>query len=117
METPYYFPDMDRLSEPADHATEERSSPDPAASTISLPPFPTIPGCTMLRSGDADYAAHVRVYNLRTQIAPALFAICSTASAVSAVFARVKANNLPFVGAVAATRMRGSPVVWAQSST
>ena len=97
MESPYYFPDMDRLSAPADQAIEERPSPDLAAPRISLPPLPTIPGCTMLRLGNADYAAHVRVYNARTQIAPALFAICSTASAVSGVFAWVKANNLPFV--------------------
>lgn len=97
MESPYHFPDMDRISAPVDQITEERPSPDLRASTISLPPLPTIPGCTMLRPGDADYAAHVHVYNARTQIAPALFAICSTASAISAVFAWVKANNLPFV--------------------
>jgi FAD/FMN-containing dehydrogenase len=97
VESPYYFPDMDRLSGPADQAIEERSSPGMAAPKVSLPALPTIPGCTMLRPGDADYAAHVPVYNARTQIAPTLFAICSTASAVSGVFAWVKANNLPFV--------------------
>jgi FAD/FMN-containing dehydrogenase len=59
--------------------------------------MPTIPDCTMLQPGDADYATHVRVYNERAQIAPALFAICATPSAVSSVFAWVKANNLPFV--------------------
>lgn len=97
MESPYFFPDMDRLSAPVDQASDERPSPDLAAQTIRLPPLPTIPGCTILRPGDADYSAHVRVYNARTRISPALFAICSTVSAVSGVFAWVKANNLPFV--------------------
>jgi hypothetical protein len=97
VESPYHFPDMDRLLGPADQAIEERSSPGTAAPEVSVPALPTIPGCTMLRPEDPDYAAHVPVYNARTQIAPALFAICSTASAVSGVFAWVKANNLPFV--------------------
>jgi FAD/FMN-containing dehydrogenase len=97
VESPYYFPEMDRLSAPADQALEERPAPDLAPLGISLPPLPTIPGCTMLRPGDTDYAAHVGVYNARTQIGPALFAICSTASAVSGVFSWVKANNVPFV--------------------
>jgi FAD/FMN-containing dehydrogenase len=88
---------MDRLPVAAEPAIEEPSSPDPATPKVSLPPLPTIPDCTMLRPGDADYAAHVRVYNERAQIAPALFAICATPSAVSSVFAWVKANNLPFV--------------------
>jgi FAD/FMN-containing dehydrogenase len=51
----------------------------------------------MLRLGDAGYAAHVAVYNAPIQIAPALFAICTTASAVASVFVWVKTNNLPFV--------------------
>jgi hypothetical protein len=95
VESPFHFPDMDRLSAPADQAIKEPASPDFAAPTISLTPLPTIPGCTILRPRDADYAAHVRVYNARTQIAPALFAICSTEGAVSGVFSWVKANNLP----------------------
>jgi FAD binding domain/Berberine and berberine like len=97
VESPHHFPDMDRLSTHADQETDEQPSPDLAAPRASLPPLPTIPGCTFLRPGDADYGAHVTVYNARTEIAPALFAICSTASAVSDVFAWVKANNLPFV--------------------
>ena len=81
-----------RGRKPAVEVLEDRLTP-----SAMLTPLPTIPGCTMLRLGDADYSAHVRVYNARTQIAPALFAICSTASAVSGVFSWVKANNLPFV--------------------
>lgn len=96
MESPYHFPDMDRASTPSEEATDERPSPDASPAPIRLPPLPTIPGCTMLRPGDADFAAHVHVYNARTQIAPELFAVCSTESAVSGVFAWVKANDLPF---------------------
>jgi hypothetical protein len=113
VESPYHFPDMDRLSGPAGQAIEEQSSPGTAAPEVSLPVLPKIPGCTMLRPEDADYAAHVPVYNARTQIAPALFAICSTASAVSGVFAWAKANNLPFWSAAVATRMRDSPAAQA----
>jgi hypothetical protein len=58
VESPYYFPEMDRLSAPADQALEERPAADLAPLEISLPPLPTIPGCTMLRPGDTDYAAH-----------------------------------------------------------
>src|ERR1700685_1858272 len=90
---------MDRRSVAPGQATQETTQERPSdarAPTLSLPPLPTIPGCTMLQRGDPDYAAHVQVYNARTQVAPASFAICSTASAVSGVFAWVKANKLPF---------------------
>ncbi|WP_439395538.1 FAD-binding oxidoreductase [Bradyrhizobium sp. PMVTL-01] len=96
MESPYHFPDMDRGSAPSDEAADERPSPDTSPAPIRLPPLPTIPGCIMLRPGDADFATYVGVYNARTRIAPALFAICSTTNAVAAVFAWVKANDLPF---------------------
>ena len=113
MESPYYFPDMDRLSVAADQAIEERPSPDLAAPRVSLPPLPTIPACTMLRPGDADYAAHVRVYNERAQVAPALFAICATQarSPVSSLGSR--RTICRSWSAVAATRMRGSPAAQA----
>ncbi|MEY9606963.1 FAD-binding oxidoreductase [Bradyrhizobium elkanii] len=96
LESPYHFPDMDRASAPSDEATDERPSPDTSPAPIRLPPLPTIPGCIMLRPGDTDFATHLGVYNARTQIAPALFAICATTNAVAAVFAWVKANHLPF---------------------
>src|ERR1700761_3161415 len=96
MESPYHFPEMDLLHVPDDHSSEP-PAPAPLHPQLVLPPLPTIPGCTMLRPGDAGYAAYVTVYNGRTQVAPALFAVCSTAAAVAAVFGWVKANNLPFV--------------------
>jgi FAD/FMN-containing dehydrogenase len=67
-----------------------------AAPPPILPPIPSIPGCTMLRPGDAGYAARVKVYNARTQQAPALFAICSTASAVAGVLRWLKDKHVPF---------------------
>ncbi|TJV18015.1 FAD-binding oxidoreductase [Mesorhizobium sp.] len=96
MESPYLFPWMagsprDQLTEPEDIATAIR-----AAKARKLPRLPNIPGCRMLRPGDPGYATRLKVYNARTQVAPALFAVCSTAEAVAAVVRWVKDNGLAF---------------------
>ncbi len=93
MESPYYFPVRGSTS---NRTTLEGGALVGRASTgkpprvrlgaaSRLPPMPNIPGCQALRPNDTGYATKLDVYNKRTDVRPALRALCSTPEAVARV--------------------------------
>jgi FAD/FMN-containing dehydrogenase len=71
------------------------SKPDAA---VALPPLPSLPASDVLflRPSDAQYADYLPAANHRTQLSPALRAVCRTEHAVAAMVDWVRTNNLGF---------------------
>jgi len=71
--------------------TEPESAP-------ALPPFPNLPSseALLLTPADPQYADYLPAANLRTQLAPALRAVCKTENAVAVMTDWVRSNSLPF---------------------
>ncbi len=69
-----------------------------AESAVPLPPFPNLPpsDALLLTPGDPQYADYLPAANLRTQLAPALRAVCRTENAVAVMTDWVRSNNLSF---------------------
>ncbi|MER9896916.1 FAD-binding oxidoreductase [Mesorhizobium sp. M0130] len=62
-----------------------------------LPEPPTTAGCTFLRPGQKAYEDRIKtIYNARTAIRPALFAMCETAAAIGKVISWASSKSLPF---------------------
>lgn len=96
MERPYLFPWMARNSRNKANDPEDNTKSIFSVRARKLPPLPDIPGCSLLRPGDPSYSDRLKVYNARTQMSPAVFAVCSTPAAVAAVVTWVKNNGLAF---------------------
>jgi FAD/FMN-containing dehydrogenase len=73
-------------------------SPSPLAAPTPLPPLPDLPATDVLflAPSDAHYADYLPAANTRTQLSPALRAVCKTEHAVSAMVDWVRSNNLTF---------------------
>jgi FAD/FMN-containing dehydrogenase len=69
-----------------------------AAPATTLPPLPNLPASdvTFLRPSDPHYADFLAAANTRTQLSPALRAVCKTGSAVAAMVDWVRGNALTF---------------------
>ena len=67
-------------------------------SAAALPPFPSLPPseALLLTPSDTQYADYLAAANLRTQLAPALRAVCKTEHAVAVMTDWVRSNNLSF---------------------
>jgi FAD binding domain/Berberine and berberine like len=74
-----------------------RALPD-LESAVALPPLPSLPASEVvfLRPSDPQYASYLPAANLRTQLNPALRAVCKTEHAVAVMTDWVRSNNLPF---------------------
>ena len=75
-------------------------APPPAAAAPAkpLPPLPNLPASDVvfLRPSDAHYADYLPAANKRTQLSPALRAVCKTAHAVAVLVDWVRSNDLGF---------------------
>jgi FAD/FMN-containing dehydrogenase len=73
-------------------------SPSPVAAPTALPPLPSLPASDVLflTPSDAHYADYLPAANMRTQLSPALRAVCKTENAVSVMVDWVRSNNLDF---------------------
>ena len=73
-------------------------SPAPVAAPTPLPPLPNLPATDVLflRPSDAHYADYLPAANTRTQLSPALRAVCKSEHAVSVMVDWVRSNNLSF---------------------
>jgi hypothetical protein len=86
-------------AQPAPEASREFGTvirePESAA---SLPPFPNLPPseALLLTPADPQYADYLPAANLRTQLAPALRAVCKTENAVAVMIDWVRSNSLSF---------------------
>jgi hypothetical protein len=71
--------------------------PEPE-SAAALPPFPNVPPneALLLTPADPQYADYLLAANLRTQLAPALRAVCKTGNGVAVMTDWVSSNNLSF---------------------
>jgi hypothetical protein len=71
--------------------------PEPESSA-ALPPFPNLPPseALLLTPADPHYADYLPAANLRTQLAPALRAVCKTEHAVAVMTDWVRSNSLSF---------------------
>ena len=78
-------------------ASREFSVPEPE-SVAALPPFPNLPPseALLLTPTDPQYADYLPAANLRTELAPALRAVCKTENAVAVMTDWVRSNNLSF---------------------
>lgn len=99
MESPYYFPVLGGQRRRA--VEEEPAEPQslPSFRAASLPPLPSIPGCKALRPTDPDprpYREGLQVYNKRTEVRPALRALCSTPKAVAGIVDWARRNGVSF---------------------
>src|ERR1700720_14297 len=71
--------------------------PEPETAA-ALPPFPNLPPseALLLTPADPQYADYLPAANLRTQLAPALRAVCKTENAVAVMTDWVRSNSLSF---------------------
>jgi FAD/FMN-containing dehydrogenase len=71
--------------------------PEPE-SAAALPSFPNLPPseALLLTPTDAQYGEYLPAANLRTQLAPALRAVCKTENAVAVMIDWVRSNSLSF---------------------
>jgi hypothetical protein len=69
-----------------------------AESPAALPPLPRLPPseALLLTPSDPQYADYLAAANLRTQLAPALRAVCKTTHAVAVMTDWVRSNSLSF---------------------
>src|SRR5262249_44388253 len=65
---------------------------------VALPPLPNLPASDVLflQPSDPQYASYLPAANLRTQLSPALRAVCKTENAVAVMTDWVRSNNLSF---------------------
>ena len=83
----------------APEASREFGSAIPESeSAAALPPFPNLPPseALLLTPADPQYADYLPAANLRTQLAPALRAVCKTENAVAVMTDWVRSNGLSF---------------------
>jgi hypothetical protein len=73
-------------------------SSSPLPPPTPLPPLPNLPASDVLflKPSDAHYADYLPAANTRTQLSPALRAVCKTEHAVSVLVDWVRSNNLSF---------------------
>ena len=81
-------------------------SPAPVAAPTPLPPLPNLPATEVLflKPSDAHYADYLPAANTRSQVSPALRAVCKSEHAVSVLVDWVRSNSLSFAVRCAPTR-------------
>ena len=81
------------------------AEPQPSA---ALPPLPNLSASEVLflTPSDPQYASYLASANLRTQLSPALRAVCKTEHAVAVMIDWVRSNNLSFRHQVRRTFLR-----------
>jgi FAD/FMN-containing dehydrogenase len=92
-----YFPRQ--VPRAGDAGEVERVAPPPAPQApVALPPLPNLPASDVLflTPSDPQYGAYLAAANSRTQLSPALRAVCKTEHAVAAMVDWVRTNSLSF---------------------
>jgi FAD/FMN-containing dehydrogenase len=91
-----HFPLETPLS--GDAGEVEFAAPLSTADAVTLPPLPNLPASdvTFLRPPDPQYAAFLPAANKRSQLSPALRAVCKTEHAVAVMVDWVRTNDLSF---------------------
>ena len=80
------------------HASANRLATAETQSPAALPPLPNLSASEVLflTPSDSQYASYLASANLRTQLSPALRAVCKTEHAVAVMIDWVSSNNLSF---------------------
>ena len=81
-----------------DSASANRLAAAEPQSSAALPPLPNLSASEVLflTPSDPQYASYLASANLRTQLSPALRAVCKTEHAVAVMIDWVRSNNLSF---------------------
>jgi FAD/FMN-containing dehydrogenase len=101
MEHPFF---VEEYSPPHAPRSGDVDQVEPAApisrpdALVALPPLPNLPASDVLflRPSDPQYADYLAAANRRTQLSPALRAVCKTEHAVAVMVDWVRTNNLSF---------------------
>src|SRR5215472_2112303 len=80
------------------HASANRLAIAETQSSTALPPLPNLSASEVLflTPSDPEYGSYLASANLRTQLSPALRAVCKTEHAVAVMIDWVSSNNLSF---------------------
>ena len=96
MEHPFLVEEY--FSEQAPRAVPQAARIPEPESLAALPPLPNLPAsdALLLTPADPQYADYLPAANLRTELAPALRAVCKTENAVAVMTDWVRSNSLSF---------------------
>jgi FAD/FMN-containing dehydrogenase len=97
MEHPLRVDELPHTDNPPAVAAEPSPAP-PAAPAAALPPLPDLSAsdALFLRPSDSQYKTYLSAANTRTQLSPALRAVCKTEHAVAVMIDWVQSNQLTF---------------------
>src|ERR1700726_4577972 len=98
MEHPLQVEEFSPADAPRVAAAVQAAAPGAVAEGAPLPPLPDIPASEVLflRPSDPQYPDFLPAANSRTQLSPALRAVCNSEQAVAAMIDWVDSNNLTF---------------------
>jgi FAD/FMN-containing dehydrogenase len=98
MEHPLRVEELTHTDTPPPVNAEPPPAPMAAAIAAPLPPLPNLPASDVLflKPSDPHYKDYLPAANTRTQLSPALRAVCKTAHAVSVMVDWVRSNQLSF---------------------
>ncbi|MBB3290396.1 MULTISPECIES: FAD-binding oxidoreductase [unclassified Rhizobium] len=97
MEKPHFFEGMEFGGDQVDPRAIVRGGAQTIETELTFPEPPVIPGCTYLRPGQVAYDERIKtIYNARTLMRPALFALCETASAISKIISWARDKGVLF---------------------
>jgi FAD/FMN-containing dehydrogenase len=98
MEHPLQVDELPGADNPPATQAEPPVALQAAKDAVPLPPLPDVSASDvlLLRPSDAHYKDYLPAANTRTQLGPALRAVCKTEQGVAAMVAWVRDNQLPF---------------------
>jgi FAD/FMN-containing dehydrogenase len=98
MEHPLQVEELPHADTPPAVTAEPPPAPVAAAGPVPLPPLPDLPSSDVLflTPADTQYRAYLAAANTRTQLSPALRAVCKSAHAVAVMVDWVRSNQLSF---------------------
>ena len=98
MEHPLQVEELPHADTPLAITAEPPPAPLAAAGPAPLPPLPDLPSSDVLflTPADTQYRAYLPAANTRTQLSPALRAVCKSADAVAVMVDWVRSNQLSF---------------------
>jgi FAD/FMN-containing dehydrogenase len=98
MEHPLQVDELPHPDTPPPLVAEPAPAPLAAAAAAPLPPLPDLGASDVLflKPGDRQYKDYLAAANIRTQLSPALRAVCKSENAVAAMVDWVRENELSF---------------------
>lgn len=98
MEHPLRVDELPHAETPPALTAEPPPAPLAAAGPAPLPPLPNLPASDVLflKPSDSQYKAYLPAANTRTQLSPALRAVCKSENAVAVMIDWVRSNGLSF---------------------